>query len=74
MRKLDQLLLENGGKTLIKGYVNNLMEYLKEAEALNDRLLALVQESEHETVLVWYEEQLERVEDAKLKAARKSFR
>ncbi len=50
------------------------MEYLKEAEDLNDRLIAFVQESEHETVLVWYEGQLERVEDAKLKAARKSFR
>jgi hypothetical protein len=43
---------------LIKGYVNNLSEYLKEAEALNTQLLALVHESEHEAVLIWYEEQL----------------
>ena len=44
------------------------MEYSWEAKALNDCLLALVQKSEHESVLVWYEEQPERVEDAKLKA------
>jgi hypothetical protein len=48
--------------------VNNLSEYLKEAEALNTQLLALVHESEHEAVLIWYEEQLERVNDAKLEA------
>ena len=59
---------QSGGKTLIKGYVNNLLDYLKEAANLNDRLLALVQESEQEGVLNWYKEQLERVEDAKLRA------
>ena len=57
-----------GSKTIIKGYVNNLSEYLKEAEALNTQLLGLVHESEHEAVLIWYEEQLERVNDAKLEA------
>ena len=39
--------------------MNNLSEYLKEADALNTELLALVRESEQETVLNWYEEQLE---------------
>ena len=68
LRKLNVLLSQSGGKTLIKGYVNNLLDYLKEAANLNDRLLALVQESEQESVLNWYKEQLERVEDAKLRA------
>ena len=53
---------------MIKGYVNNLSEYLKEAESLNNELLAFVHENEHELVLYWYKEQLERVEEAKLEA------
>ena len=68
LRKLEGLVSKFGSKTIIKGYVNNLSEYLKEAEALNTQLLALVHESEHEAVLIWYEEQLERVNDAKLEA------
>ncbi len=68
LRKLEGLVSKSGSKTIIKGYVNNLSEYLKEAEALNTQLLALVRESEQEAVLNWYEEQLERVGDAKLEA------
>ena len=68
LRKLEELIAKTGSKTMIKGYVNNLFEYLNEAECLNNELLAFVHENEHELVLNWYEEQLERVELAKLEA------
>jgi hypothetical protein len=68
LRTLEALLLNYGSKTMIKGYVNNLSQYLREAEFLNNGLLGLVPENEHETVLNWFEEQLERIEDAKLEA------
>ena len=68
IRKLDSLLLDRGSKTAIKGYVNNVTQYLREAELLNDRLAACEGESEHENILLWYEEELERVEDIKMKA------
>ena len=68
LRKLEELIAKTGSKTVIKGYVNNLFEYLNEAECLNNELLAFVHENEHELVLNWYEEQLERVELAKLEA------
>ena len=68
LRKLDEFVAKSGSRTLIKEYVSNLSEYLKEAETLNNELLAHVNESEHEVVLNWYEEQLERVEEAKLEA------
>ena len=35
---------------------------------MNDRLAACEDESEHENILLWYEEELERVEDIKVKA------
>ena len=51
LRKLEELISKTGSKTMIKGYVNNLSEYLKEAESLNNELLAFVHENEHELVL-----------------------
>lgn len=47
LRKLEEFVSKSGSKTMIKGYVNNLFEYLREAEALNNELVDLVYESEH---------------------------
>jgi len=57
-----------GRKAIIRGYVNNLQEYLIEAKYLNDELVSVIPESEHEIALDWYEEHLERVQEAKLEA------
>ena len=48
--------------------MNNLQEYLIKAKDLNDELVPVIPENEHETVLNWYEEQLERIQEAKLEA------
>ena len=54
-------------KSIIRGYVNILEESLNEAQVLNNQLLAMLLEQEHENALNWYEE-LERVQEAKLEA------
>ena len=51
-----------------RGYVNNLQEYLNEAKGLNDELVSVIPENEHEAAIDWYEEQLDRVKEAKLQA------
>ena len=68
LKKLDSTIEQYGGKAIIRGYVNNLQEYLMEAKDLNDELVSGSPEIEHETALDWYEEQLERVQEAKLMA------
>ena len=68
LKKLDSTIEQYGRKAIIRGYVNNLQEYLMEAKDLNDELVSVIPEIEHETALDWYEEQLERVQEAKLMA------
>ena len=68
LKKLDSTVEQYGQKAIIRGYVNNLQEYLIEGKDLNDELVSVIPENEHETALDWYEEQLERVEKAKLEA------
>ena len=68
LKKLESTIEQYGRKAIIRGYVNNLQEYLNEAKGLNDKLISVIPETEHEATLDWYEEQLERVEDAKLQA------
>lgn len=53
---------------MIKGYVFNLNTNLKEAEELNERLINLIPEEEQDSILIWYEEQFERVQDNILQA------
>ncbi|XP_068690821.1 tropomyosin Mac r 1.0101-like [Montipora foliosa] len=68
LKKLDSTIAQYGRKAIIRGYVNNLQEYLIEAKDLNDELVFVIPENEHEIVLNWYEEQLERIQEAKLEA------
>ncbi len=48
-------------KPIIRGYIYNL-------EGLDDELVKMVPDNENAITIVWYEEQLERVEKAKLQA------
>ena len=57
-----------GRKSIIRGYVKILEESLIEAQVLSNQLLAMLPENEHENALNWYEEELERVQEAKLEA------
>ena len=43
-------------------------ESLNAAQVLNNQLLAMLPEHERENALNWYEQELERVEEAKLEA------
>ena len=60
--------VKHGVKTRIMGYVSSALDYLCQAEKLNDQILILVHEDKQEEVLMWYEEQLEKVNEAKLRA------
>ena len=68
MKKLNSTIEQYGRKAIIRGYVNNLQEYLIKAKDLNDEFVSVIPENEYETALDWYEEQLERVQEAKLEA------
>ena len=68
LKKLESTIEQYGRKAIIRGYVNNLQEYLNKAKGLNDELVSVIPENEHEAAIDWYEEQLDRVEDAKLQA------
>ena len=68
LKKFESAFEQYGQKAIICGYLNNLQEYLIEAKDLNDELVSLIPENEHETALNWYKEQLKRVQDAKLEA------
>lgn len=68
LKKLDSTIEQYGRKAIIRGYVNNLQEYLKEAKDLNDELIPVIPEKEHKTPLNWYDEQLKRIQEAKLGA------
>lgn len=68
MKKLDSTIAQYGRKAIIRGYVNNMEEYFIEGKDLNDELVSVIPENEHETALEWYEEQLERILEAKLEA------
>ena len=57
LKKLDSTIAQYGRKAIIRGYINNLQEYLIEAKDLNDELVSVIPENERETVLNWYEEQ-----------------
>ena len=60
LKKLDSTIEQYGRKAIIHGYVNNLQEYLIEAEGLNDELVSVIPENEHETALDWYKEELKK--------------
>ena len=68
LKKLDSTIELYGRKAIIRGFVNSVQEYLNEAKELNDKLMSLVPENEQESAVNWYEEQLERVHQAKLDA------
>ena len=68
LKKLQGTIEQTGRKSIICSYVNILEESLNEAQVLNNQLLAMLPEQEHENVLNWYEEELERVQEAKLEA------
>ena len=55
LEKLESTIEQYGRKAIIRGYVNNLQEYLIEAKYLNDELVSVISENEHETALDWYE-------------------
>ena len=56
LKRLDSTIEQYGRKAIIRGYVSNLQEYLIEAKDLNDELVSVIPENEHETALDWYEE------------------
>ena len=66
LKKLQGTIEQYGRKSIIRGYVNILEESLNEAQVLNNQLLAMLPEQEHENALE--EEELERVQEAKLEA------
>ena len=68
LKKIQGPIEQNGRKSIISGYVNILEESLNEAQVLNNQLLAMLPEHEHKNALSWYEEKLERVQEAKLEA------
>lgn len=68
LKKLQCSIEEYGRKLIIRCYVNILEQSLKEAQVLNDCLIAVLPENEQENALNWYEEELERVQDSKLEA------
>ena len=68
LKKLQGTIEQYGRKSIIRGYVNILEESFNEAQVWNNQLLAMLPEQEHENVLNWYEEELERVQEAKLEA------
>ena len=68
LKKLDSTVEQYGRRAIIRGHLNNLQEYLIKAKGLNDELVSVIPENEHETVLDWYEEEFERVQEAKLVA------
>ena len=68
LKKLQGTIEQYKRKSIIRGYVNILEESLNEAQVLNNQLLALLPEQEHENAINWYEEELERVQEAKLEA------
>lgn len=57
---------KEGSRT--RWYVKKLQEYLNGAKSLNDELVSVIPENGLEAAIDWYEEQLDRVEDAKLQA------
>ena len=62
------MIEQYGRKSIIRGYVNIMEESFNEAQVWNNQLLAMLPEQEHENVLNWYEEELKRVQEAKLEA------
>ena len=68
IKKLNSSIEQFGRKAIIRGYVHILEECINEARVLNDRLVAVIPENEHEKALTWYEVELERVQEVKLEA------
>ena len=68
LKKIQGTIGQYGRKSIIRGYVKILEESLNEPQVLSNQLLAMLPEKEHENALNWYEEELERVEEAKLEA------
>ena len=66
LKKLQGTIEQYGRKSIILGYVNILEESRNKAQVLNNQLLAMLPEQEHENALNWYEEELERVQGVKL--------
>ena len=65
LMRLQGAIEQYGRKSIIRRYVNILEESLDEAQVLNNQLLDMLPEQEHENALNWYEEELERVQEAK---------
>lgn len=68
LKRLQGAIEQYGRKSIIRRYVNILEESLDEAQVLNNQLLDMLPEQEHENALNWYEEELERVQETKLEA------
>ena len=66
LKKIQGTIGQYGRKSIIRGYVKILEESLNEPQVLSNQLLAMLPEKEHENALNWCEEELERVEEAKL--------
>ena len=67
LKKLESTIEQYGRKAIIRRYVYNLQEYLNEAKGFNDELVSVIPENEHEAAIDWYQEELERVQEASLK-------
>ena len=68
LKKLQGAIEQYGRKSIIRGCINILEGSLNEAQVLNNQLLDMLPEQAHENALNWYEEELERVQEAKLEA------
>ena len=55
IKKLNSSIEQFGRKAIIRGYVHILEECINEARVLNDRLVAVIPENEHEKALTWYD-------------------
>ena len=68
IQSTESTIEQYGRKSIIRSCVKILEKSLNEAQVLSNQLLAMLPENEHENALNWYEEELERVQEAKLEA------
>ena len=68
IQSTESTIEQYGRKSIIRSCVEILEESLSEAQVLSNQLLPMLPENEHENALNWYEEELERVQEAKLEA------
>lgn len=65
INKLKNSIEQFGKKAIICRYVHILEEFINEAQVLNDGLVGVILENEHEEALTCYEVELERVQGVK---------